>query len=100
MTAQDQISTSRQSLGGGNYQELAPVITEAGRRCGWEYKYPFGISTQGKNYTAFGLTLDDLSLTDVAGLCGADLRLVSSDAAGLLAGLETVGAELALSDKE
>jgi putative radical SAM enzyme (TIGR03279 family) len=47
-----------------------------------------------------GLTLDDLSFAEVATLCGAELRLVSSDAAGLLAGLETVGAELAPSDKE
>ncbi|HET6351193.1 MAG TPA: DUF512 domain-containing protein [Coriobacteriia bacterium] len=44
---------------------------------------------------ADGLTLDDMTLDDVRAEAGADIRLVSSDAAGLLAGLEMAAAELA-----
>ncbi len=40
---------------------------------------------------ADGVTLDDLSLADIRAESGADVRLVSSDAAGLLAGLVEAG---------
>ncbi|HSK48177.1 MAG TPA: DUF512 domain-containing protein [Coriobacteriia bacterium] len=46
-------------------------------------------------FNADGLTLDGLTFEELRGHSGADLRLVSSDAAGLLSGLEKVGAELA-----
>lgn len=46
-------------------------------------------------FNADGLTLDDMTLADLRERSGADIRLVSSDAAGLLAGLEDAAASLA-----
>lgn len=46
-------------------------------------------------FNSDGLTLDDMTLDDLREDSGADVRLVSSDAAGLLAGLEDAAASLA-----
>lgn len=46
-------------------------------------------------FNADGVTLDDMTLDMLAQATGADIRLVSSDAAGLLAGIEFAAAGLA-----
>lgn len=49
---------------------------------------------------ADGVTLDDMTLDDLLDRTGADVRLVSSDAAGLLAGLEDAAEHPACTGKE
>ena len=60
MTVQERINQSIENLGGGNYKQLAPVITEAGQACGWYYSRTTGISAQNKNFQEFRHTLDNL----------------------------------------
>lgn len=60
MTVQQQINASTRSLGGGEYVQLTPVITEAGRAAGWIHSYPEMINKGGVNFSKLGLTLDDL----------------------------------------
>lgn len=54
----------------------------------------------GVVFNADGLTLDDMTLEQIRESSGADVRLVSSDAAGLLAGLEEAAESLANDHKE
>ena len=53
------INESRQFLGDGTFQALAPVLTQRGLDAGWRYTYPEMLNLGGVNFSRF-TTLDEM----------------------------------------